>query len=112
MKDCLFCKIVNKEIDREIVFENDNVFVFKYTNPQAPIHLLLFPKKHAYLIGEVEELGSELINELLKTILKIAKDFKLTKFDNSGLRVITSFGALAGQCTKHFHLHVLGWPPE
>ena len=112
MKDCLFCKIANKEVDREIVFENDKVIAFKYTNPQAPIHLILFPKEHAYLITDVEKFDSEVINELLKTIFKIAEDFKLTEFDNSGLRITTSFGALAGQGTKHFHLHVLGWPPD
>ena len=48
MDDCLLCKIAERKVDRDIVFENDDVIVFNYTNPQAPVHLLLFPKKHGY----------------------------------------------------------------
>lgn len=113
MNDCLLCKIAKKEIAREIVFENDSVIVFNYTNPQAPVHLLLFPKKHIRSIMEVEELSSEEIAELLKAILKVAKIFGL---DKSGFRVVTNCGTSAGQVTMHFHFHILGkrnfsWPP-
>lgn len=113
MEDCTFCKIASKEIDREIVFENDKVLVFKYTNPQAPVHLILFPKKHVSSIVEVDELNTDEVNELLKTISKVAKIFEL---DKSGFRVVTNSGTSAGQVTMHFHFHILGkrnfcWPP-
>lgn len=113
MDDCLLCKIAERKVDRDIVFENDDVIVFNYTNPQAPVHLLLFPKKHVRSVAEVEELTTKEIAELLKTISKVAKIFEL---DKSGFRVVTNCGASAGQVTMHLHFHILGkrnfgWPP-
>jgi len=113
MKNCLFCKIVNKQINSEIVYENDDVLVFKDINPKAPVHLLVIPKKHIRSIMEIEDLSDKQVNEMLKTIAKIAKEMEL---DREGFRVVTNTGASAGQSVDHLHFHILGkrsfnWPP-
>ena len=113
MENCLFCKIVNKQINSEIVYENDDVLVFNDTNPKAPVHLLVIPKKHVSSIMEIEELSDKQVNEMLKTIAKIAKEMGL---DRDGFRVVINTGASAGQSVDHLHFHILGkrsfnWPP-
>ena len=113
MENCLFCKIVNKQTNSEIVYENDDVLVFKDINPKAPVHLLVIPKKHVSSIMEIEDLSDKQVNEMLKTIAKIAKDMGL---DGDGFRVVTNTGASAGQSVDHLHFHILGkrsfnWPP-
>jgi len=113
MENCLFCKIINKQIDSEIVYENDYVVVFKDTNPKAPVHLLAVPKKHIRSIAEVEKLNQKELSELLFAISKIAKELDLEK---EGFRVVVNTGASAGQSVDHLHFHILGsrkfnWPP-
>lgn len=113
MEDCLFCKIVNKQINSEIVYENEDVLVFKDINPKAPVHLLAVPKKHVSSILEIEKLSDKQVVEMLKTIVKIAKEMGL---DKGGFRVVTNTGASAGQSVDHLHFHILGkrsfnWPP-
>jgi histidine triad (HIT) family protein len=113
MENCLFCKIVNKQINSEIVFENDDVLVFKDVNPKAPVHLLVIPKKHVSSIVEIEELSDKQVYEMFKIIAKIAKEMGL---DRDGFRVVINTGASAGQSVDHLHFHILGkrsfnWPP-
>ena len=113
MEDCLFCKIANKEIKSDIVYENDKVLVFRDINPQAPVHLLLIPKKHVSSIVDIDQLDCEEVFELLKTISVIAKETSLVK---SGFRVVSNTGSSAGQSVNHLHFHILGkinfnWPP-
>jgi len=113
MENCLFCKIVNKQINSEIIYENDDVLVFKDINPKAPVHLLLIPKEHVSSIMEIEELGDKQVNEIFRIIAKIAKDMGL---DKDGFRVVVNTGASAGQSVDHLHFHILGkrsfnWPP-
>jgi len=105
MENCLFCKIVNKQINSEIIYENDDVLVFKDINPKAPVHLLVIPKKHVSSIIDIEELSEKQVNEMLKAIAKIAKDMGLNK---DGFRVVTNTGASAGQSVDHLHFHILG----
>ncbi|MCL4377588.1 MAG: histidine triad nucleotide-binding protein [Actinobacteria bacterium] len=113
MENCLFCRIVKKEIKSEIVFENGKVLVFKDINPQAPIHLLLIPKKHVKSIVDIDKLECDEVFELLETISIIAKEFNLEK---SGFRVVSNTGSSAGQSVDHLHFHIMGkrnfnWPP-
>jgi len=113
MEDCLFCKIINREIKSDIVFESDNILIFKDVSPQAPVHLLAVPKKHITSILEIEKFDCELIKELLKAIGNIAKKLEL---DREGFRVVTNTGSGAGQSVNHLHFHILGkrkfnWPP-
>ena len=113
MNGCLFCRIINKEIKSEIVFENENVLIFKDVNPRAPVHLLAVPKKHISSIVEVEKLSTIEINELMNSISKIAREFEI---DRDGFRVVTNTGISAGQSVEHLHFHIMGkraftWPP-
>ena len=113
MENCLFCRIINKEIKSEIISENENVLIFKDINPVAPVHLIAVPKKHISSIIEVEELSDAVISGIMKLISKTAKDLKL---DKDGFRVVTNTGTSAGQSVGHLHFHILGqrkftWPP-
>ncbi|MBE3115442.1 MAG: histidine triad nucleotide-binding protein [Actinobacteria bacterium] len=113
MEDCLFCKILNKEIESNIVFESDNVLIIKDISPKAPVHLLALPKEHISSILEIDKLDSSLIKELMETISKVALKLGL---DEEGFRVVINTGSGAGQSVNHLHFHILGkrkfnWPP-
>jgi len=113
MENCLFCKIANKQINSEIVYENDDVLVFKDINQKAPVHLLAIPKKHVSSIMEIDKLSEGQVIEILRTIVKIAKEMGL---DKDGFRIVTNTGASAGQSVDHLHFHILAkrsfnWPP-
>ena len=99
---CLFCKIVNKEINANIELENENFLAFHDINPKAPTHLLAIPKIHVDSFNEVSPetmIGmTEFIQELVKQV----------GIDKSGYRVITNVGDNGGQEVKHLHFHVLG----
>ena len=113
MKDCLFCKIANKEIESDIVFEDDKVMVFKDVSPVAPVHLLVIPKKHISSIMEIGKMDSLEIEGMMKTIVSTASDLGLEK---DGFRIVTNIGDNGGQSVGHLHFHILGkrkfvWPP-
>lgn len=112
MTDCLFCKIVNKEIPADIVFENEKVLAFKDIHPAAPVHILIIPKKHIPSVDFLEEKDKELIGDIVLTAKKIASDEKITE---TGYRLAFNVGKDAGQTVEHLHLHLLGgiklpWP--
>ena len=113
MKDCLFCKIINKEIDSDIIFEDEDLIVINDISPVAPVHLLIIPKKHVTSIMEIDKLGDRGINKIMLAIKKIAADLKL---DEKGFRAVTNMGPGGGQSVDHLHFHLLGqrrfsWPP-
>lgn len=103
--DCVFCKIINREIPSTILFENENVIAFEDLNPVAKVHVLVVPKKHMESLLDVEENDLKYISEIHKVIKEIAKMKNLTE---NGFRVITNIGEDAGQTVKHLHYHVLG----
>jgi len=74
MEDCLFCKIVEKEIPAELVFENDNLIAFEDINPQAPTHILIIPKEHFASLKEIPEDKKEILAELLLAARQIAEE--------------------------------------
>jgi histidine triad (HIT) family protein len=113
LKDCLFCKIANKEIESDIVFENDKVMAFKDISPVAPVHILVIPKKHIDSIMEIDKMEGLEIEEMMKTIVSVASDLGLKK---NGFRIVTNTGDDGGQSVGHLHFHILGkrkfvWPP-
>jgi len=113
MEDCLFCKIANKEIDSDIVFESDNVLIFKDKSPKAPVHLLAIPKEHIKSVLKISKLDGSIVKELMEAIGKMALEFELNK---EGFRIVTNTGRGAGQSVNHLHFHILGkrkfnWPP-
>lgn len=113
MKDCIFCKIVQKTIPSKIVYEDEKVLAFEDINPQAPIHILVIPKKHISTLIDCDQDDYLLISHIYKIINKIADEKDIAK---SGFRVVTNCNAEAGQTVYHIHFHIFGgrhmhWPP-
>jgi len=106
MEDCIFCKIINKELPSEIVYENDKIIVFKDVNPKAEIHLLIVPKKHIENINVITDEDKGLLSEMLIVAKKIAIDLKIN-LDTQGYKLIFNVGRGAGQTINHIHLHLL-----
>ena len=105
MEDCIFCKIIKKEIPSTIVYEDDSVIAFNDVNPAAPIHILVVPKKHIATLLDVTEEDKELIAHIYEVINQIARE---RGFAENGFRVITNCGRDSGQEVMHIHFHVLG----
>lgn len=105
MNDCIFCKIANKEIPTEIVYEDDEIMAFKDINPAAPVHILVIPKKHISSLLELTEEDKELVGKIYLIINKIAK---MQGIDEKGFRVVVNCGEDGGQEVKHLHFHILG----
>ena len=113
MNECIFCKIVARTIPAALVYEDDLVVAFDDTNPQAPTHTLVIPRKHVASIAELQDSDVGLLGHLLLAGNKIAK---LKGIADAGYRVVVNTGAHGGQSVSHLHLHVLGgrhlaWPP-
>ena len=111
--DCLFCKIAAGEIPSTKVYEDETVYAFRDINPQAPVHVVIIPKKHiASSADEITAANSGTIAALFEAIPKVAKAAGLT----GGYRIVNNCGDQAGQTVKHLHFHVLAgrdmtWPP-
>jgi histidine triad (HIT) family protein len=111
--NCIFCKIVRKEIPGDVVYEDEHVLAFNDINPQAPVHVLIIPKDHIPGVNELEEADKDTMCHLMSIIRKIAQQKKL---DKSGYRIVINSGKDAGQAVQHIHYHLLGgrtlgWPP-
>lgn len=105
MEDCLFCKIIKGDIPSTKVYEDEFVYAFKDINPEAPVHILVVPKKHIKSINEIEEIDENLIGKIFLAIKKIAKEQGVAE---QGYRVISNCGKDAGQTVMHLHFHILG----
>jgi histidine triad (HIT) family protein len=110
--DCLFCKIASGAIPVTRLFENDHVLAFPDIHPQAPVHILIIPKRHFASLAHTSSSEAELLSELLLAANKVAQ---LQHLDN-GFRLVINNGADGGQTVDHLHLHLLGgrqmhWPP-
>lgn len=105
MTRCVFCKIINKEMLSEVVYQDAKVLVFKDIKPKAPIHLLIIPKKHIPSIDYLRKGDKGLVGELFLVAKKLAKEYKVNKI---GYRLIFNVGRDAGQTVDHLHLHLLG----
>ncbi len=103
--NCIFCKIVNKEIPSNVVFENDKVLAFYDIAPQAPVHVVIIPKIHVSSANEIDVNTVEYISEIFKNIPEIAK--KLGIYE-SGYRIINNCGKDGCQSVNHIHFHLLG----
>ena len=101
----IFTKIINREIPAAIVFENDKVIAFKDINPQAPVHILVVPKKEIATINDIKEEDKELIGEVYLAIGKIAAQLGIAE---EGYRVIANCNEYGGQEVFHIHFHLLG----
>ncbi|MBN2689562.1 MAG: histidine triad nucleotide-binding protein [Gammaproteobacteria bacterium] len=111
--DCLFCKIINREIPASIIHETDNILVFDDINPQAPIHKLIIPKEHISTLNDINEGHKILLGEMLLTASELAKKLGVSE---PGYRTIFNCNKDAGQIVFHVHMHFLAgrtfnWPP-
>lgn len=105
MEDCLFCKIINKQIPSTIVYEDEDIIAFKDIEPLAPVHVLIVPKKHISSVMELTEDDKMLIGKIYIIAQKLADELGISK---DGFRVVTNCGDNAGQTVKHIHFHLLG----
>jgi histidine triad (HIT) family protein len=110
--ETIFSKIIRREIPADIVYEDDLALAFKDVNPQAPVHILVIPKKVIPKLDAAEADDTELLGNLLQTVKKVAAQAGLEK----GYRVVINTGDDGGQTVHHMHLHILGgrqlsWPP-
>ena len=111
MASCIFCKIAAKEMPAKIVHEDDTSVAFLDINPQAPVHILVIPRKHFASAEETEEADAPVLSHLHRVAAKLAQEFHIT----DGYRIVLNTGRGAGQSVFHFHLHLLGgrifhWP--
>jgi len=111
--DCLFCKIIDKQIPADIVYEDEHILAFNDISPQAPTHVLIIPKKHITTVNDAEDSDAEVLGRLIITAKQLA-----TKLDiaEDGYRLVINTNQHGGQSVYHIHLHLLGgralsWPP-
>lgn len=109
--DCLFCKFANREIPLDFLFETENIFAINDINPQAPVHILIIPKRHFENAPELAASESETLAQIFTSAKEIAGQKGLDSY-----RTVFNTGAGAGQSVFHAHLHLLGgrqfaWPP-
>jgi histidine triad (HIT) family protein len=112
--DCLFCKIVSGEIPARKVFEDEVAIAFHDIHPQAPVHLLILPRKHVASLAQMGGTDEDkiLLGHLLDSVIRIAVEQRLA----NGYRTVINTGKAGGQTVDHLHLHLLGgrameWPP-
>tara|TARA_B100001996_G_scaffold250120_1_gene193921 strand:- start:423 stop:821 length:399 start_codon:yes stop_codon:yes gene_type:complete len=111
--DCLFCKIVEKKIPADIVYESEDVIAFKDIEPKAPIHCLIIPKKHISTINDIDGSNSNIIGLMYEAAAQLARTLNV---DKDGYRVVMNCNSNGGQTVYHIHLHFLAgrqlsWPP-
>ncbi|ALM51608.1 histidine triad nucleotide-binding protein [Halomonas huangheensis] len=110
--DCLFCKIINREIPADIVYEDEQVLAFNDIDPKAPTHMLVIPKKHIPTLNDIAEEDLALVGRLPYVAANLARD---KGFAEDGFRVVMNCNEDGGQTVYHIHMHVMGgrrftWP--
>ena len=113
MADCLFCGIAAGEVPASIVYQDDHVVAFRDINPQAPLHVLVVPRRHVATLNDLAGGDDQLVGEMIRRAAAIAR---ADGHDERGYRTVFNCNADAGQTVFHIHLHVLGgrrmtWPP-
>lgn len=109
---CIFCKLASGEIPTEVIYEDEDIFVFKDQDPKAPVHMLLIPKKHISSLNEINQANSSIVSKIFEKIPELAKEYG---FNDSGYRVVSNCGLDGGQSVDHIHFHLMAkrkmeWP--
>ena len=105
MTDCLFCKIVKKGIASDVVSENELVLAIKDISPQAPVHLLLIPKRHYATLNDIPELELSVVTEVFRMARRLARSMGIAQ---TGFRTVVNTNRQGGQSVFHVHFHLLG----
>ena len=113
MAECLFCRIVAKDVEADIVHESDDILAFRDINPAAPTHILIIPKEHIESARGIRDRHADVAADLFQVAAHLAR---ADGVDRSGWRLVTNVGEDAGQSVHHLHVHLLGgrsmsWPP-
>jgi histidine triad (HIT) family protein len=103
--DCIFCKIVAKEIEAKLVFEDEEIIAFNDISPIAPVHVLIIPKKHLASINDMEAADKKLLGGMIFAAKEIAQKLGIA---DDGYKLLFRTGAHGGQEVAHIHLHLLG----
>lgn len=112
MADCLFCKIVSKEVPSIVLYEDDDILAFEDIDPKAPAHFLVVPKRHIDSANALTKADGPLLGRIFEAIAALCEQKGIT----NGHRIVTNIGTDGGQSVGHLHFHVLGgralaWPP-
>jgi len=105
MDNCIFCKIINREIPSTVVYEDEKVLAFKDINPVAPVHILIIPKVHVGSVLELDEKNGDIVKDIHMAAKKIAVEAGVA---DTGFRLINNCGEEAGQTVFHLHYHLIG----
>jgi histidine triad (HIT) family protein len=110
-ESCIFCKIARGEVPAQMLVNNKELAAFRDVNPQAPVHILIIPKKHVASLDDVSD--SDLLGRMMSLAAALARQEKIAK---SGYRTVINTGRDGGQTVDHLHIHLLGgraftWPP-
>ncbi len=113
MEGCIFCRIVAKEVDSRIAYEDEEVMAFHDINPQAPVHILVVPRRHIPTLNDATEAEQALLGKMVLVAQRLAKELGVAE---TGYRLVLNTNRGAGQSIFHIHLHLLGgrsfhWPP-
>ncbi len=113
LMSCIFCRIVKKELNSSLIFENERIVAFRDVNPQAPVHILIIPKKHIAGLNDITPEDNLVLGEIQNIARELAKKENI---DGDGYRLVVNCGSAAGQAVAHLHYHLLGgrtfsWPP-
>ncbi|MDI6814743.1 MAG: histidine triad nucleotide-binding protein [Dehalococcoidales bacterium] len=102
---CIFCQIVAGKVPSEILYQDEEAIAFRDINPQAPIHLVIIPKKHIPSLAHLSEAESSLIGHMVNIANELAKEEGISE---SGYRLVMNCGKEGGQVVPHLHMHLLG----
>ena len=106
--NCIFCKIVAKQIPSRMVYEDDQVYAFHDINPWAPVHFLLIPKAHIPSLAQVTPAHADMMGHMMALIPRMALQEGCNPYPDGGYRVVTNTGAEGGQEVHHMHFHIMG----
>jgi histidine triad (HIT) family protein len=110
MRECIFCRILNRELPADIIYEDNEIAAIRDVNPQAPVHVLVIPKQH---LSTVEDADPQIAGKLVTKASELARTLGISE---KGYRLVINCREYAGQSVNHLHLHILGgrwfsWPP-
>lgn len=113
MTDCLFCKVINNQVDANIIYSDDKIIAFDDINPQAPHHKIIIPKKHIPSLNDLTNGDALLMGHMVHSAAQLAKQLNIAE---KGYRLVMNCNERGGQTVFHVHLHLIGgrqmiWPP-